>query len=118
MNGMDFSVLFRVLSAIGICIALFFSGWSVYLFKRDLRRLREIIYNNIKLKPWLYRGAFIAWLMAKIQLYALSALFGFVIAIQILFNLNSETDMLPFFCFGAIAFLIGHMASHSRNQIK
>jgi hypothetical protein len=118
MNGMDFTLLFRVLSAFGICISLFLAGWSIYLLKRDLKRVREIIYNNIKLKPWLYRGAFIAWLMAKIQVYGLSALFALVIAIQILMNLKSEKDMLPFFCFGAIAFLIGHMASHNRNQIK
>jgi hypothetical protein len=118
MNGMDFSALIRVFSAIGICISLFLAGWSFYLFKRDLKRVREIIYNNIKLKPWLYRGAFIAWLMAKIQVYSLSALFAIVIAIQILMNLKADTDMLPFFCFGVIAFVIGHMASHSRNQIK
>ena len=113
---MDFTLLFRVLNAIGICITLFLTGWSSYLMKRDLKRLKDVIYNTIKLKPWLYRGVFIAWLIAKIQLYGLTAIFTFVIAFQILLNMKDESDMLPFFCFGAIA--LGHMASHNRNQIK
>jgi hypothetical protein len=118
MNGMDFTLLFRILNAIGICIALFFTGWSFYLMKRDLKRVRDVIYNTIKLKPWLYRGVFIAWLIAKVQLYGLTAIFAFLIAFQILLNLKHESDMLPFFCFGTIAFALGHMASHNRNQIK
>ncbi len=118
MNGMDFTLLFRVLSAVGISVSLFFTGWSVYLIKRDFKRLKDIIYNTIKLKPWLYRGAFIALLMAKIQVYGLTAIFTMVIAMQILINLKSEKDMLPFFVFGAIGFLIGYYGSQSRNEIK
>jgi hypothetical protein len=118
MNGMDFTLLFRVLSGIGISVSLFFTGWSVFLLKRDLKRVRDIIYNVIKLKPWLYRGAFIAWLMAKIQVYGLTAIFTLVVAMQLLINLKSEKDMLPFFAFGAIGFLIGYYGSQSRNEIR
>jgi hypothetical protein len=118
MNGMDFTLLFRILSGIGISVSLFFTGWSVFLLKRDLMRVRDIIYNIIKLKPWLYRGAFIALLMAKIQVYGLTAIFTLLIAMQLLINIKSEKDVFPFFVFGAILFLIGYWASQNRNDLK
>jgi hypothetical protein len=56
--------------------------------------------------------------MAKVQVYAITAMFLFLVAIQLLLNLTEENDMLPFFCFGAVAFIVGYMSSQSANKIK